>query len=237
MKTKNTARFILFTLTTLSAVLLSACSAAPATGDNSNLNGSPVTPIIVDTGNSSNSNDANSNDVNSNDANSNDNTNTGSSGNSNDSGIEIFGMVEAITEDTITINGVMYLVPAGFTELKDLVSVGDQVKFQVIFNADGTITILEVEISTGDDNGNDANSNDANSNDDNGNDANSNDDNGNDANSNDDNGNDSNSNDDNGGNDNGSGGGNDDSGGGNDNDGNDDGGGGNDNDDDSNDNG
>jgi len=100
MKTKNTTRFILFTLI-LSAMLLSACSAAPATGDNSNVNGSPSTPIIVDTGNSSNSNDVNSNDANSNDANSNDNT--GNAGNSNDSGVEIVSVVEAITDDTITI--------------------------------------------------------------------------------------------------------------------------------------
>ena len=84
MKTKNTARFILLTLT-LSAILLSACSAAPAIGgDNSNGNGSPVTPIIVDNGNNSNSNDVNS----------------------NDSGVEIVSVVEAITGDTITINEV-----------------------------------------------------------------------------------------------------------------------------------
>jgi len=234
MKTKNTARFILFTLL-LSAMLLSACSAVgvPVTGDNSNVNGPPATGVVDDNGNSSNSNDvnsndANSNDVNSNDANSNDiNSNDANSNdvnsidaNSNDSGIEIVGVVEAITDDTITINGVTYLMPAGFTEFKDLAAVGDQVKVQVIFNADGTFTILEVEITSvlGEDNGNDANSND---------------DNGNDANSNDDNGNDSNSNDDNGS----GGGGNDDSGGGNDNGGNDDGGGGNDNGGGSNDNG
>ena len=199
MKTKNTARFILFTLT-LSAMLLSACSGTPATGDNSDVNGSPVTPFIVDTGNNANSNDANSND------------NTNTNGNTNDSGIEIVGIVEAITEDTITINGVTYLLPADFTQFIDLVSVGDQVRVRVMINADGTFTILELEIITGVDNSNNANSNDANSNDDNGNDANSNDgnsnddngndDNSNDANSNDDNGNDANSNDDNGNDDN-----------------------------------
>ena len=85
MKTKNTARFILFTLT-LSAMLLSACSGVgvPVTGDNSNANGSPSTPVIVDNGNNSNSNDVNS----------------------NDSGVEIVSVVEAITGDTITINEV-----------------------------------------------------------------------------------------------------------------------------------
>jgi len=96
MQTKNTACFILFTLT-LPAMPLSACSAPPAIGgDNSNGNGSPVTPIIVDNGNNSNSNDVNSNDANSND-------NAGNAGNSNDSGVEIVSVVEAITDDTITI--------------------------------------------------------------------------------------------------------------------------------------
>jgi len=111
MKTKNTARFSLFTLI-LYAMLLSACSAAPAVGaDNSNENGSPATPIIVDTGNSSNSNDVNSNDANSNDDNgtdANSNDNMGNDGNSNDSGVEIVSVVEAITDDTLSINKVTY---------------------------------------------------------------------------------------------------------------------------------
>src|SRR3972149_5393048 len=190
---KNTPRFLLFVLT-LSVILLSACSGmpSPSTGEDSNANGSSATPVVVDdNGNDANSNEANSNDANSNDTKSND-TNS-NDGNSNDSGVEIFGVVEAITEDTITINGVTYLI-ASFTEFKDLVAVGDQVKIHIIFNADGTFTIREIEISAGDNNGNDNNSNDSNSND-----ANSNDDNGNNANSNDDNGNTSNSNDDNGG--------------------------------------
>ena len=227
MKTKNTARFILFTLT-LSAMLLSACSGVniPVTGDNSNVNSSPSTPAIVDNGNSSNSNNANSNDVNSNDANSNYNTNTGSNGNSNDSGIEIVGVVEVITEDTIRINGVTYPL-ANLAEFTDLLSVGDQIKVRLIVNADGTFTILQLEITPGNDNGSNANSNDANSNSANSNDDNSNNANSNDVNSNsndDNNGSDSNSNDDNGGNDNGSGGGGNDNGGGdNDNGGNDNG--------------
>jgi len=41
----------------------------------------------------------------------------------------------------------------GFTEFEDLVSVGDQVKVQVIFNTDGTFTILHIEIFAGDNNG------------------------------------------------------------------------------------
>ena len=151
--------------------------------------------------------------------------------------VEIFGIVESMTETTVTVNGVTYNIVANFTELKDVISVGDQVKVHVIANSDGTFTIREIEISLADDNGNtNNNSNDTNSNDDNGNESNSNDDNSNDSNSNDDNGNDSNSNEDNsndsnsnddyGGNNNnsgGSGGNDNDDGGGNNNDSNDNG--------------
>lgn len=143
-----------------------------------------------------NSNSANSNDDNSN-GNSNDNSSTGSEQ-------EVSGLVEAITTDSITINGVVYML-ADFTEFKDLIAMGDQVKIHVIVNADGTFTIREIERTSsagigGDNsnsNGSDDNSNvssNSNGNDDNGNDDNSNDDNGNDDNSNDDNGNDDNSN-------------------------------------------
>ena len=146
-----------------------------------------------------NSNSANSNDDNSN-GNSNDNSSTGSEQ-------EISGLVEAITTDSITINGVVYML-ADFTEFKDLIAMGDQVKIHVIVNADGTFTIREIERTAGtgiggdnsNSNGSDDNSNvnsNSNGNDDNGNDDNSNDDNGNDDNSNDDNGNDDNGNDDN----------------------------------------
>jgi hypothetical protein len=98
MKTKNTTRFILFTLI-LSAMLLSACSGVgvPVTGDNSNVNGSPATAVVDDNANSSNSNDVNSNDANSNDVNSNDaNSNDVNSNdaNSNDSDVEIVGVVK-----------------------------------------------------------------------------------------------------------------------------------------------
>ena len=146
-----------------------------------------------------NSNSANSNDDNSN-GNGNDNSSTGSEQ-------EVSGIVEAITTDSITINGVVYML-ADFTEFKDLIAMGDQVKIHVIVNADGTFTIREIERTAGtgiggdnsNGNGSDDNSNvnsNSNGNDDNGNDDNSNDDNGNDDNSNDDNGNDDNGNDDN----------------------------------------
>jgi len=150
--------------------------------------------------NASNSNDNqndNSNSTNSNDDNSNDNGNDNSSAGSEQ---EISGVVEAITTDSITIGGVVYML-ADFTEFNDLIALGDQVKVHVIVNADGTFTIREIEKSdaTGvdngnsNDNGNDDNSN-SNGNDDNGNDDNSNDDHSNDDNGNDDNGSDDNSN-------------------------------------------
>jgi hypothetical protein len=59
---------------------------------------------------------------------------------------EIFGAVEALTTDTITINGVMYDL-AGFTEFKNQIGVGDQVKVHLIANADGTFTVREIETS------------------------------------------------------------------------------------------
>lgn len=103
--------------------------------------------------------------------------------------VEIFGVVESLTETTITVNGVTYNILADFTEFKDVISVGDQVKIHVIVNADGTFTIREIEISIGDDNDNANINSNVNSNDDNGNDSNSNDDNSNDDNSNDNGGN------------------------------------------------
>lgn len=68
---------------------------------------------------------------------------------------EIFGVVESITAETITVNGVTYSL-AGLTEIKDTLLVGDQVKLHVTPNADGTFTVREVEKSTIliDDNGN-----------------------------------------------------------------------------------
>ncbi|PWB72334.1 MAG: hypothetical protein C3F07_12225 [Anaerolineales bacterium] len=170
-------------------------------------------------GNSNSSND-NASNTNDDTSNTNDNTNTGDdNANSNANGNEaagaeqeIFGVVESITADTITIDGVVYNL-ADFTEFNGMIAVGDQVKVHVIVNDDGTLTIREIEKSNGtgigDDNSNsnanvNDNSNDDNSNvnvNDNGNDDNSN---GNDDNSNsnsngdddDDNDNGSNSNDD-----------------------------------------
>lgn len=171
-------------------------------------------------GNNSNSNDtaANSNDAGNVNANTNDNANanTNANANSNDdnsnsappSGTaqEIFGTVQAITKDSITISGVTYKL-ASFTEFKSLIVLGDQVKIHVIANADGSLTIREIEkvSGTGIGNSNSNSNSNVNSNDDNSNDDNSNDDNSNDDSSNsnsngnddddDDNSNDSNDND------------------------------------------
>lgn len=124
--------------------------------------------------NGSNSNDiaANSNDiaVNSNDAsnanaNTNDNANTNANTNDDNSNSapsgteqEFSGVVEAITTNSITINGVTYQL-ANFTEFKDIIAVGDQVKIHVIVNADGTFTIREIERSLDDDDNSNSNTN------------------------------------------------------------------------------
>jgi len=106
---------------------------------------------VPDDANTNSSND-NSGNANSNDNfNTNDNSNGNNNGNANDAvGVqnEVSGVVEVITSDTITIDGVVYNL-AGFTEFKDGIAVGDQVKIHVIGNADGTFTISEIEKSTG----------------------------------------------------------------------------------------
>ena len=148
--------------------------------------------VTDDNSNGANGNDdasninANSNDDNGNDDNSNSDDNSNTAGGDAD---EIFGVVESITTDSITIGGVTYQL-AAFTEFKDVIAVGDQVKIHVIVNADGTFTIREIERSDGqgDDNSNSANDNDDNSNDDDDND-NSNDDSGGDNGNDDDSGN------------------------------------------------
>jgi hypothetical protein len=125
--------------------------------------------------NSSNSNDDNANsNANSND-NSNSNINTNSNANSNDNGNgvggaeqEFVGTVQAITTQSITINGVAYSL-ANFTEFKGAIAVGDQVKIHVIVNPDGTLTIREIEKTTGTAIGNNNSNGNSNSNDDNSN--------------------------------------------------------------------
>jgi hypothetical protein len=199
-------------------------------------------PSAADNSNDANSNDVNSNDVNSNDVNSNDaNSNSNGNGNTNDglvidnSSTEAFGKVDSITPDAVVIAGQAFTIANG-AEFKNQIQAGNFVKVHFLLNADGTMSITQIEIwdpalvghdnSNSNTNSNDDNGNASNSNDDNGNASTSNDDNGNDSNSNDDssiddNGNDDKSNDDNGGGDNSGG----DNGGGGDNSGSDDGGG------------
>ena len=118
--------------------------------------------------NSSNGNDSNANgNVNDNTSNSNDSqgdnsnsSNGNSNGNGNDNSNtaiqqEVSGVVAAITTNSITIDGVTYMITDS-TEFKNIIAMGDQVKVHVIVNADGSLTIREIEktTQTGIDNGN-----------------------------------------------------------------------------------
>jgi len=111
-----------------------------------------------------------------------------------DSGTEAFGTVESITDTSITIGGQTFTFATG-VQIKGEILPGALVKLHFVVNADGTLSVTEIEFADPSQIGND-NSNDDNSNNNNANDDNSNDDNGNDDNSNDDNGNDDDSNDD-----------------------------------------
>jgi hypothetical protein len=73
---------------------------------------------------------------------------------------EVFGTVQALTADTVTVNGVTYSL-SNATEFKDAIGAGDQVKLHVIVNADGTLTIREIEKAAAsfDDNSSSSNSN------------------------------------------------------------------------------
>ena len=61
---------------------------------------------------------------------------------------EVYGVVDAISSSSVTVDGVTYSV-ADFTEFKDVIAVGNQVKLHVVANADGTFTISEIEKTTG----------------------------------------------------------------------------------------
>lgn len=125
-----------------------------------------------------------------------------------DSGTEAVGIVEAITDTSITVNGQTFTFVPG-VEIKGEILPGALVKLHFIVNVDGSLSVREIEFADPLLAGNDGNVNDDNSNDDNSNDSNSNDDDGNDDNSNDDQSNDNDSNDDHGGNSNENGGSND----------------------------
>lgn len=75
---------------------------------------------------------------------------------------ELVGVVTAMDATTITINGVVYNL-ADLPSFAGTLKVGDTVKLEFITNADGTITVREIKISSGSDsisNSNDNNSND-----------------------------------------------------------------------------
>jgi hypothetical protein len=120
---------------------------------------------------------------------------TGTSVASNDNGAEAVGAVEAITDTSITLGGQTYSFAPG-AEIKGTLEVGILVKLHFITNADGTLSVREVEIAdpaqVSNNNSNDDNSNGTNVNDNSSND-NSSDDNSS-VNSNDDHGNNGNGN-------------------------------------------
>jgi hypothetical protein len=107
-------------------------------------------PVATGNSNDSNSNDVNSNDANGNDTNSND-ANANSS-NSNDNGglvmdnsnSEAFGTVESITTDTVVIGGQTFTLTNG-AQLTSQIQAGDFVKVHFQLNADGTMTIIEIQ--------------------------------------------------------------------------------------------
>jgi hypothetical protein len=126
-------------------------------------------------------NAANSNDGpvgNSNSEDSNANANGNANGNDNTAGgpeQEVSGMVQAITTESITIDGVVYMI-SDFTEFKDLIVVGDTVKVHATASADGTFTVREIEKSSGVGDDDSSNSNGSDDSDDSNENANSNDD-------------------------------------------------------------
>jgi len=170
---KKTRQSVFLSILCIVAYLLNACSGLPAGAQQlSDDQNGPVTSVgaqpsglddvndnsTVDNANETNTNDDNVNDntVNSNDdqdenSNSTDEVDNGND-NDDDQGEdvnddqEVTGTVEAITADSITIDGVTYSI-TDLTEFNDVISVGDEVKIQVIVNTDGTFTISEIEIT------------------------------------------------------------------------------------------
>ena len=71
---------------------------------------------------------------------------TSEPGQQNDSagGTEVVGTVESVTADTIVIDGKTFTV-TNATEFKDQIAAGDFVKIHIVVNADGTVTIAEIE--------------------------------------------------------------------------------------------
>lgn len=78
---------------------------------------------------------------------------------------EVTGVVNALTDTTITIDGVEYQL-SSLTEFNGTLAVGDTVKLHLVVNADGSLSVSEIEKTTGtvsadnSNNGNDDNSGD-----------------------------------------------------------------------------
>lgn len=85
--------------------------------------------------------------------------------NDDDDADKVFGMVEALTADSVTIGGVMYQITS-FTKFEDAVAVGDQVEIEIAVNVDGTFSALEIEKVDDDDADDDADDDDTDDNDD-----------------------------------------------------------------------
>jgi len=178
MKNIKYSRF--FSLFAVVAYVLNACTTMPA-GQNVNSGGQETQAVEtaevenanfdVNSNNVDNANDVNENDnaSNANDnQNDNDNDNVNENSNANDNSAmeveaEVTGVVEAMTLEVITVNGVDYKI-ADFTEFKDLIVVGDSVKINAIVNADGSLTIKEIEKVDDESVGDNSNSNNANDN-------------------------------------------------------------------------
>ncbi|MBI2757281.1 MAG: hypothetical protein HYX49_01225 [Chloroflexi bacterium] len=66
---------------------------------------------------------------------------------------EVVGLITAMDATTITIDGVVYNL-AAFSKIDGSIQVGDTVKLEFITNADGTLTVREVNVASGDSNDN-----------------------------------------------------------------------------------
>jgi hypothetical protein len=90
------------------------------------------------------------------------NANANMNGNANaspDDEQEIYGVVEALSSDSITVSGITYTIDV-FTEFKTIVSVGDQVKLHVMAALDGSLVVREIERTfSGSNSGSNSNSN------------------------------------------------------------------------------
>ena len=131
-------------------LLLITCSSPTASAPPSGLNSNNAAEIQLVGGGNADEADAtaeNSIDSNANEENGNDPDADGNE-------VEVSGMVEAMTAETLTISGVTYMI-ADFTEFMNVIMVGDQVNIHTITNADSTFTISEIEISDSAGNDND----------------------------------------------------------------------------------